>query len=121
MLVNVILSQVNNKGNETFNAQANSLEIGNEVSEISNEIAHFVKETIKTTDKLKKLGINRNGLKKSQPLDITLQGLDGFEDVKIDFTIKNFGKWADSKTEKGIAKALKITVDYLDEFNEWAK
>tara|TARA_R110002020_G_scaffold379987_1_gene591207 strand:+ start:465 stop:827 length:363 start_codon:yes stop_codon:yes gene_type:complete len=119
MLLNVILTQINNKGNETFKATNLNVETTNEVSSISSEIAHFVKETIKTVDKLKSLGINQNGIKKSQPLNITLQGLGDFEDVNIEFAIKNFGKWASDKTENEISEAISLTVNYMDEFNSW--
>ena len=119
MLVSVKLTQVNKKGETSFNASA-TFNTGNDLSleTITKNVSKFCIDTNKLAEKTKKLGYKGfNNFRKSQPMLLTLEGED-INTVKIE--LGNFGKFLETTTENKLFKLIDSLTNHVETYANYS-
>jgi hypothetical protein len=108
--------QTNTKGQITFSA--NGQFNADSSKDIAFEIADFTRETVKTVNKLQKLGVkglSKARLKMSQPASFKITCVE--DETSASFEIYEFGKFvADNLKNKKVETAVEILVDHTQTF-----
>lgn len=113
MQFSISLSQVNSKGQTTFNANAKNVK-AESIKDVSKLIANFSIDTVKTFDKLASLGVkglSANRIKSSQPIFITLTAKDS-----VSFTIANFGQVIRDNKQKDVETIIELVAVHADKY-----
>ena len=115
------LTQTNGKGNVTFQASANGINVASE-SNLALEIANFTKDTIILHERLSKRGLkglSRARIKSSQALNCKITSV--IDDMSISFSINNFGNFAKETTEKNLVEVIDLIINHNSKFAHlWA-
>lgn len=119
MKFQVKLTQVNNKGHETFRAIANNINVGKDgnLKDLCVELTEFTKDTILLHSKLTELGVkglSKQRIKNSQAMNFELVALE--DETTVSFAINNFGKFATNSTKDKLNEVITLIAQHNDKF-----
>jgi hypothetical protein len=113
MNFSISLTQVNSKGQTTFNANAKNVN-AESIKDVAKLIANFSIDTVKTFDKLASLGVkglSSSRIKSSQPIEITLTAKNS-----VSFTIANFGQVLRDNKQKDVETIIELIAVHTDKY-----
>lgn len=111
------LAQVNAKGERSFVARAESINVTS-VDNLSNEVADFCKGFMELTNKRKVAGIKgytKGSIRKTSTLVAELTATE--DETTVTVRIPNFGAWVDVKEREEIAAHLSDEIDFVERFS----
>lgn len=122
MLLNVDLSQANVKGDVTFNAskKINTGKAENLLA-IANEVSGFCiafRDLVKRNHKRGWTGLK--GIRKSQVMTLTIQGIGDDDDINIQLSFRNFGKFLEETTRKNLQGLLDDNINFIETHGDWS-
>lgn len=115
MKIQFSLTQKNKKGGQSFRFVKDSEIKGHNLVKAAAEIAEFTRDIIELVEKNKATGYAAayNGLKKSLPLTLKIQG-GNQEPVELSY--KSYGKFAHEATQKQIEEFLTNNITFVQKW-----
>ena len=116
MKLNIVLEQINKKGNVSFRSKI--LIDVKKVSDSSKTIAKFSKDIVVLEAKNRLVGMNTAvcGIKKSLPMQLRIESVHKNGKTKLSLTFGDYGKFVRRANEKNISQFLKNNIEFTQEW-----
>lgn len=116
MKLNIILQQINKKGNVSF---ASSLLVDvKKVSDASKTIAEFSKDIVVLESKNRAIGMSTAicGIKKSLPMQLRIESVHKNGQTRLSLNYRNYGKFVREANESNISTFLKDNIEFTQKW-----
>lgn len=110
--IRITLMQINKKGNKSFEAVLNTK--SESVMGTCKLVAEFSKDIVVLQKKNEMLGMRTaiNGIKKSLPLQLSIESVHPNGKTSVSLLYKNYGKFVREATEKNVAEFWNLNVSH---------